>query len=148
MSTVAGASLAGSSSLPEISDADGDEAQGHLSTLVKAHGILNNPQHMARIHGLVGRHVAAVKGIKSTEDLKNIFDEKYGGSVKGSDKGGKQQESDLNSDHASLQKGDGSDGNSGSEPYGSHGHSASSPKQQNPLKYSKPGKSGSGNDGN
>ena len=148
MSGTPGANLSKVDNIPAMSDDDGAEAQGHLNKLVEAHGILNDPEKMARVHGLVGRHVAAVKGIKSTEDLKNIYDEKYGSGVKGSNKSGSKQENDLNSDHATMQKGDGNDGNKGAAPYGASGHSKSSMKQKDPLHFSKPGNSGSGDDGN
>ena len=144
MKSAPGASLGEAS---DMSGADNDQAQDHLNTLVKAHGILSNPDHMSRVHALVGRHVGAVKGIKSVDDLKSLWNEKYGAGS-GFEKSSGKQENDLNSDHATMQKGDGSDGNVGAAPYGSMGHSQSSPGQQNPLKFAKVGKSGSGSDGN
>ena len=65
MKPVPGASLSESSKPADLDqDEMADQAQDHLDTLVKAHGILSNPDHMAPVHALVGRHTAAVKGIK------------------------------------------------------------------------------------
>lgn len=77
-----GASLAGS--VPEDEGPedimDDHEAKMHLGTLMDAHGILNNPDKMKRVHALAGRHTGALKSIKSVKDLKNLYDEKYGNS--------------------------------------------------------------------
>jgi hypothetical protein len=68
---------------PEVAEnpMDDYETQGHLKTLMEAHGIMNDPDKMKKVHALAGAHVAAIKGIKnvpvpaqpvrSVQDLKN-----------------------------------------------------------------------------
>lgn len=48
------------------------ESQGHLRTLIEAHGIVNDPVKMERVHKLAGRHHKAITGI---QDLKNTYNE-------------------------------------------------------------------------
>lgn len=62
-----GADLAQSVSAgPTHSDpVDNYEVQGHLETLQKAHGIMNDPDKMAKVHKLAGRHAKALAGIKA-----------------------------------------------------------------------------------
>lgn len=50
------------------------EAQGHLRTIIEAHGIINDPEKMKKVHKLAGRHHKAVQGIKSIEELKGARD--------------------------------------------------------------------------
>lgn len=69
------ASLKDAGSEPEEHDY---ETQSNLDTLVKAHGIIHHPQKMAKVHALAGRHSSAIKAIKSTQDLKDLYDKKFG----------------------------------------------------------------------
>lgn len=56
---------------PPKKDLENDyEAQGHLRTLIEAHGIMNDPDKMKKVHKLAGRHHKAISGIKSIEELK------------------------------------------------------------------------------
>lgn len=53
------------------------ETQGHLDTLIKAHGIMNDGEKMKKVHALAGRQHKALAGIKkvsvtSTDDLRKI----------------------------------------------------------------------------
>lgn len=151
MKDVAGASLANSQELSDYNsnptdDVSSHESQGHLNTLVSAHKILNNPDHMARVHALVGRHTNAVKGLKSVDDLKSIFNEKYGNG--GAQAPGKQQENDQQYANVSSNHAAGNDGNDKIDQFGKMGHSKPSKVQPNPLHYKKVGSSGTGNDGN
>jgi hypothetical protein len=75
MTQPVGASLKSGSPEPEENDY---ETQGNLDTLVKAHGIIHHPAKMAKVHALAGRHSSAIKAIKSTQDLKDLYDKKYG----------------------------------------------------------------------
>lgn len=47
------------------------EAQGHLRTLIEAHGIMSDPGKMEKVHALAGRHH---KAISSIQDIKNARD--------------------------------------------------------------------------
>lgn len=47
------------------------ESQGHLRTLIEAHGIMNDPVKMAKVHKLAGRHHKAIKGIQDIKDRYN-----------------------------------------------------------------------------
>lgn len=51
------------------------EAKDHLDTIMKAHGIMNDPDKMAKVHKLAGRHM---KAITSVQDLKDTYDKKFG----------------------------------------------------------------------
>ena len=51
------------------------ETAGHLKTLMDAHEIINNPEHMKRVHALSGRHKKALTSIK---DLKDTYQNKFG----------------------------------------------------------------------
>ena len=51
------------------------EAQGHLDTLIRAHHIMNDAVKMGKVHALAGRHH---KAIKSINDIKNAYQEKFG----------------------------------------------------------------------
>lgn len=53
------------------------ETEGHLRTLIEAHGIMNNPVHMKAVHKLAGRHHKAVSGIKSLDDLRAVSNAKH-----------------------------------------------------------------------
>ena len=69
-----GASLADStpSGAHLESNPDNDyETQGHLRTLIEAHGIMSDPTKMAKVHKLAGRHN---KAITSIQDIKNARD--------------------------------------------------------------------------
>lgn len=65
------------------SDMDGvmDDHAVHadLKTLMDAHHIKNHPQRMAKVHALAGRHK---KAIKSIDDLKTVYDQKFGAGAK------------------------------------------------------------------
>ena len=50
---------------PEPDENDNYEVKGHLQTLVDAHGIMNDPVKMKKVHKLAGRHANAIAGIKS-----------------------------------------------------------------------------------
>lgn len=47
------------------------ETQNHLRTLIDAHGIMNDPEKMKKIHKLAGRHHKAIKGIQDIKDRYN-----------------------------------------------------------------------------
>lgn len=60
---------------------DDYEAHGHLKTLIDAHQIKNNPDKMARVKKLAGRHADAIKGLiepKSIKGVKQAYNDKYG----------------------------------------------------------------------
>lgn len=64
------------------------QANMDLKTLMDAHHIKNHPERMGKVQQLAGRHK---KAIKSIEDLKTIYDEKFGAkgsAVKGTKMGG------------------------------------------------------------
>ena len=54
---------------------DDYETNGHLRTLMDAEMIKMDPDKMKKVHALVGRHS---KAIKSLQDLKDTYQEKYG----------------------------------------------------------------------
>ena len=73
---------------------DNYEVQGHLRTLQDAHGILNDPDKMAKVHKLAGRNMKALQGIKkvgamadsdtgmpmkSIDQVKSYAQDKFGG---------------------------------------------------------------------
>lgn len=66
---------------------DNYDTQSHLRTLQEAHGIINDPDKMAKVHKLAGRHAKALAGIKqipaapaikSTKDLEDYRNAKFG----------------------------------------------------------------------
>jgi len=57
---------------------DTPETHDHLNTLVKAEGIKADKVKMARVQALAGRHEGALKAIRSVQDLKAIYDQKFG----------------------------------------------------------------------
>ncbi len=70
-----GASLA-KSVQPKLESPEHDyEAQNHLDTLIKAHGIMSDPAKMEKVHKLAGRHHKAIMSIK---DIKDRYNEKFG----------------------------------------------------------------------
>ncbi len=70
-------------SLPEPSAVKDDmndyETQGHLRTLIDAENIKSDPEKMAKVHKLAGRHADAIKSIR---DLKDTYDHKFGSGSK------------------------------------------------------------------
>lgn len=58
------------------------ETQGHLRTLIDAHGIMSDPAKMEKVHKLAGRHN---KAITSIQGIKDAYNTKFGS---GSKKGG------------------------------------------------------------
>ena len=54
------------------------ETQGHLKTILDAHEIMNDPVKLKAAHKLAGRHK---KAITSLEQLKQIHQDKYGGTM-------------------------------------------------------------------
>lgn len=54
---------------------DDYETQNHLRTLMDAEMIKMDPDKMKKVHALVGRHS---KAIKSLQDLKDTYQQKYG----------------------------------------------------------------------
>ncbi len=50
-------------------------AKDHLNTIMQAHSIMNDPEKMAKVHKLAGRHM---KAITSIQDLKDTYDQKFG----------------------------------------------------------------------
>lgn len=66
---------------------DNYQVKDHLRTLQEAHGIINDPDKMAKVHKLAGRHAKALAGIKaipqapdikSTKDLVDYRNAKFG----------------------------------------------------------------------
>lgn len=53
------------------------ETEGHLRTLIDAHGIMNDPVKMKAVHKLAGRHHKAVSGIKSLAQLRTVSNQKH-----------------------------------------------------------------------
>lgn len=58
---------------------DNYQAKDHLDTIIKAHNIQKDPDKMAKVHELAGRHMDAMKGISmpksaisSTDDLRKL----------------------------------------------------------------------------
>lgn len=129
-----------------MDDGDDYETQNHMDTLVKAHGILNDPVKMKRVHALAGRHGKAIQSIRSVKDLKNIYDEKFGaGSGDGNGVSSGSQQNSLEK-AAVSHDGNGSDANSGGAV--GDGSGVKSKKQNNSLAKLKVGADGNGNDGN
>lgn len=60
---------------PKKMPMDDYETEGHLRTLMDAEKIKNDPDKMKKVHKLAGRHS---KAIKSIQDLKDTYDEKFG----------------------------------------------------------------------
>lgn len=63
--------------MPKVADkADQDyEAASHMKTLLDAHEIASNPDHMKAVHALAGRHK---KVLTSLKDLKDHYQTKFG----------------------------------------------------------------------
>ncbi len=40
------------------------ETEGHLRTLMEAHGIMNDPEKMEKVHALAGRKVGQIRSIQ------------------------------------------------------------------------------------
>lgn len=69
---------------------DNYQVQDHLRTLTDAHKIINDPEKMAKVHKLAGRHAKALAGIKSipmpddspdvksTDDMRSYANKKFG----------------------------------------------------------------------
>lgn len=55
------------------------ETQGHMRTILDAHEIMNNPDKMAKVHKLAGRHA---KAIRSLQDVKDHYQDTYGAGAK------------------------------------------------------------------
>lgn len=51
------------------------ETKGHISDLMRAHEIMNDPIKMKAVHALAGRHK---KAISSIQDLKDTYQAKFG----------------------------------------------------------------------
>lgn len=74
-----------SAAAPQDEDpVDNYKVRDHMDTLVKAHGIQQDPDKMALVHKLAGRHMDALKGlkvpnsaIKSTDDLRKLKNKKF-----------------------------------------------------------------------
>lgn len=73
-----GASLPSPRQEPAEDPVDNYEVRRHLDTLTDAHAILNDPEKMAKVHKLAGRKQKALQGIKSVEDLKSVYKQKFG----------------------------------------------------------------------
>ncbi len=58
------------------------EAQNHMDTLMKAEAIKSDKVKMDRVHALAGRHQKTLKGIKSVQDIKDVYDAKFGSGKK------------------------------------------------------------------
>lgn len=54
------------------------DTQSHMDALMKAEEIKNDPSKMKRVHALAGRHVQQLKGIRSIQDIKNTYNQKFG----------------------------------------------------------------------
>lgn len=74
-------------------DPEGDdwETKGHLNTLMDAHKIINDPDKMAKVNKLAGRHKDALahltemkpiasgeKPMRSVQDLRAVANKKFG----------------------------------------------------------------------
>lgn len=73
-----GASLGQAMPSPDKSDPESPsewETKDHMSTIIGAHEIINNPVKMKAVHALAGRHN---KAIKSIQDIKNYAQDNYG----------------------------------------------------------------------
>lgn len=69
---------------PEIQDY---ETEGHLRTLMEAHGIMGDHEKMKKVHALAGRQHKALAGIKKvsvtgTNDLRSLYNKKFGAGAK------------------------------------------------------------------
>jgi hypothetical protein len=62
---------------PKPDDRD-HEAESHLRTLMDAEMIKDNPDKMKRVKAIAGRHHKAIKSIRSVQDLKDEYDNKFG----------------------------------------------------------------------
>lgn len=65
--------------IPENDPINDPEAGSHLKTLMDAEMIKQDPEKMAKVHALAGRHL---NGIKSIQDLKDQYTSKFGGKPK------------------------------------------------------------------
>lgn len=59
------------------------ETEGHLKTLMDAHGIMGDEEKMTKVRALAGRQHKALAGIKkvkvkSTNDLRDLHNKKFG----------------------------------------------------------------------
>ena len=61
---------AGKQPIKTIKPEDDYETQGHLRTLQDAHGIVNDPDKMKKVHALAGRHMKALTGIQAMSKIK------------------------------------------------------------------------------
>ncbi len=59
-------------------DEDDYEAQSALRALEDAEKHRNDPHMMRRVKKLAGRKIKALTGIKSIQDIKDAYDDKYG----------------------------------------------------------------------
>lgn len=115
MKSAAGSSLSEGGVTPaglkedEEDPSESYETKDHMDTLIRAHKIINNPVHLARVHALAGRHSNAIKKINSVKDLKSLYDQKYG-SGSPAQKPGKPQKNNL-AVADSEENGTGDDGN-------------------------------------
>jgi hypothetical protein len=153
------------------------ETKGHLNTLMDAHHIMSDPDKMKRVHALAGRHSEALSGIKSVNDLKAVYNSKYGlghlqsgspqendlagqgnngvGNTGNKGQGGKEAGHEKGGMRQESQLGDGEKQNGtgktgnkvGDRQLPSAGFNKSGKKQQNDEKYGNI-KNGTGNDGN
>ena len=55
---------------PKEDPVDNYETRGHLETLIKAHGIKNDPAKMEKVHALAGRHKKAIEGLGEPPEIK------------------------------------------------------------------------------
>lgn len=68
---------------------DNYQTKDHLDTIIKAHGIQQDPDKMEKVHALAGRHVAAIAalkqpsasngGMKSLDQVRKYAQDTYGG---------------------------------------------------------------------
>lgn len=63
------------SDMPQEDPVDNYEVKGHLDTLMQAEKIKADPEKMAKVHKLAGRHTQAIRSI---QDLKDTYDKKFG----------------------------------------------------------------------
>jgi hypothetical protein len=54
------------------------EAEGAMRTLMDAEKHKADPKMMKRVHAIAGRHMKALKAIKSTQDIRDIYNDKFG----------------------------------------------------------------------
>lgn len=62
--------------MPKAEDNNDWQAEDHLRTLMSAHEIMNNPEHMKKVHKLAGRKAKSIRGI---QDIKDHYNSEYGG---------------------------------------------------------------------